>query len=97
MNIEAILEEHTHHFLQGLKTEYDGDKEAVFIIQKYIVDKTITDADEHILKTQLMDSLKIVGIGVPFALIPGASVLLPIIIKIAAKHNIDLMPTAFDK
>lgn len=95
MNIEAILEEHAHHFLQGVKTEYNGDKDAAAIIRKFLKEGKITDEEDHILKTQLMDSLKIVGIGVPFALIPGASIVMPILIKVASKHNIELMPAAF--
>jgi len=95
MNIEAILEEYAHHFLQGVKTEYHGDKEAAAIIHKFLKEGKITDEEDHILKTQLMDSLKIVGIGVPFALIPGASIVIPILIKVASKHNIELMPAAF--
>ena len=95
MNIEVIIEEHAHHFLQGIKTEYNGDKEACAIIQKYIREGKISDEEEHLLRGQLMDSLKIVGIGVPFVMIPGASILMPILIKIAGKHNIQLMPSAF--
>ncbi len=95
MNIEGIIEEHVHHFLENVKTEYDGDKEAAGIIRRYIEDGKITNDDEHVLKTQLMDSLKIVGIGIPFVLIPGASILMPIILRVAAKHNINIMPVAF--
>lgn len=95
MNIEMIIEEHAHHFLHGIRAEYNGDKEACSIIRKYIREGKISNDEEHILKVQLMDSLKIVGIGVPFVLIPGASILMPILIKIADKHNIQLMPTAF--
>ncbi|WP_256371696.1 hypothetical protein [Flavobacterium sp. YO12] len=36
------------------------------------------------------------GIGIPFVLLPGASVLLPILIKAAHKYNIQLMPSAFN-
>lgn len=95
MQIETILEEHVHHFLRGVHKEYDGDKEALIIIRTYIKDGKITEENETILKTQLMDSLKILGVGIPFALIPGASILMPIIIKVAEKHNIDLLPSAF--
>lgn len=95
MNIEAIIEEHAHHFLQGVKAECQGDKEATAIIHKYLKEGNISEDEEQLLKTQLMDSLKIVGIGVPFALIPGASVMMPILIKVAGKHHINLMPSAF--
>lgn len=95
MEIITILESHMHHFLHGLKTEAKGEREAVLIIIKYIREGKITAEEDHILKTQVMDSLKILGIGVPFILIPGASVLMPILIKVASKHNIELMPSAF--
>lgn len=95
MNIETTIEENAHHFLQGLKTEYDGDKEALLIIRQYIADGKINAQQDHVLKTQLADSLKILGVGIPFVLIPGASILMPILIKVAAKYNIELMPSAF--
>lgn len=95
MNIEAIIEEHAHHFLKGLRTEYSGDKEALLIIREYIAGGTISVEQDHVLKMQLADTLKIVGIGVPFVLIPGASIIMPILIKVAARHNIELMPAAF--
>ncbi len=95
MKIVATIEEHIHHFLLDIKAEWHGDKEAAFIIQKYIREGKISDEEDKILRTQLMDSLKIIGIGIPFVLIPGASILMPIIIKVAGKHNIELMPSAF--
>ena len=95
MEIITILESHMHHFLHGLKTEAKGEREAALIIVKYIREGKISAEEDHILKTQVMDSLKILGIGVPFVLIPGASVLMPILIKVASKHNIELMPSAF--
>ena len=95
MSIEKTIEENIHHFLLGLKTEGKGDKEAVLIIQKYVKEGEITHEEEHILKTQLFDSHKMVGIGVPFLLMPGASILMPILIKVAQNHNIELMPSAF--
>jgi hypothetical protein len=96
MKIEATIEENVHHFLKELRIEGQAEKEAVLIIRKYIREGKISEEEEHVLKTQLSDSFKIIGIGVPFVLIPGASVLIPIIIKIAAKHNIELMPSAFN-
>lgn len=95
MKIEEVIEAHAHHFLLGMKAEYNGDKEAGTIIRKYIEGNKISEEEDHILKTQLMDSLKIIGVGVPFVLIPGASILIPILVKVASKHNITLMPAAF--
>ena len=95
MKITQTIEEHAHHFLKGLKAEGRAEKEAALIIGKYIRHGAITEEEEHIVKVQLVDSLKIIGIGVPFVQIPGASILMPILVKVAEKHNIELMPSAF--
>lgn len=96
MQIETTIEENIHHFLLDLKKEGQGEKEAGLIIQKYMINGKINDEEENILKTQLFDSFKIIGIGIPFLLLPGASVLMPILIKVADKYNIELMPSAFN-
>ena len=90
------IETSAHHFLQSIKIEYEGTKEAGVIVRKYMKGEKITIEEEHVLKTQLADSLKIIGIGIPFVLVPGASILMPILIKVAEKHNIELMPSAFN-
>lgn len=96
MEIETIIEENVHSFLFDLKKEEEGEKEAGLIIQKYIKNDKISNEEENVLKKQLFDSLKMLGIGIPFVLLPGASVLLPILIKVAHKYNIQLMPSAFN-
>jgi len=83
-------------FLQEAATEYNGEKHAVLIIRKYVQDGQINAEEEIILKTQLLDSLKIIGVGIPLSVLPGASIIIPILIKIAKQHNINLMPSAFN-
>ena len=90
------MEEHVHHFLKDVNVEYREDQRALEVIRKYIRKGVITSDDEHLLKMQFSDSLKIIGIGVPFVLIPGASILMPIILKVAEKHHINILPAAFD-
>ena len=85
-----------HHFLHCIRLEYDGTREAGAVVRKYMKEGKITPEEEHILKSQLVDSLKVVGVVVPFVLIPGASILIPILIKVAARHNIELLPAAFN-
>lgn len=41
--------------------------------------------EEKHLKTQVADVFKILGIGVPFMIIPGATLLIPFILKAAKK------------
>ncbi len=82
-------------FLTGIKNEAAGTKETSRIIYKFISQQKITKEDEKHLKTQVYDIFKIVGIGVPFMLIPGATLLIPFIIKVAEKKGIDLVPSNF--
>lgn len=96
MKIIKTIEDSAHHFLIDIKKEASETKEATLIIEKYIKVGNITDKEEVLLKTQLIDSLKIVGVIIPFVLIPGASILMPILIKVAKKHDINILPTAFN-
>lgn len=91
------IEDSSSKFFSSLKTEALETKEATIIIQKYIKYGKISDEEEKMLKEQMVDSLKLIGVVVPFVLIPGASILLPIIIKVANKHNIQILPSSFNK
>ncbi len=82
--------------LVGLKTETVETKQASIIAFKYVSKGKITKEEEHELRQQVYDILKTLGIAVPFALIPGASVLIPFLVKIAQKKGINLLPSAFN-
>lgn len=82
-------------FLVGVKNEAIDTREASFIIGKYLVKQKISKTEERILKKQVADLFKIVGIGIPFILIPGATLLIPFIIKVADKKGINLIPSNF--
>lgn len=83
--------------LIGLKTETVETKQASRIAIKYISKGVITKQEEIELRQQVYDILKTLGIAVPFALIPGASLLMPFLIKIAKKKGVNLLPSAFNK
>ncbi len=82
-------------FLSGLKNEAVDTKETSRIILKFVAKQTITKKEEKHLKTQVYDVFKILGIGIPFMIIPGATLLIPIILKAAEKKGIDLIPSNF--
>ena len=83
-------------FLIGVKNEAFDSKETTRIIAKFVVKQTITKDEEKHLKTQVFDVFKILGIGVPFMLIPGATLLIPFVLKAAEKKGIDLYPSNFN-
>lgn len=86
----------TKKFLENISNEAAETKEAAVILRKYIITGKITPEDELIFKNQLIDVFKALGIGIPFILIPGASILLPFIIKLADKFNINIFPSSFN-
>ena len=83
-------------FLIGVKNEATDSKESTRIIVKFVLKQQITKEEEKHLKTQVYDVFKILGIGVPFMLIPGATLLIPFILKAAEKKGIDLYPSNFN-
>jgi len=96
MHIDVLkqhIEDCGHHLVISIHKEEANVKEVGVIIRKYVHTGTITEEEEHLLKVQVADTLKIIGIVVPFVLIPGASIIIPILIKVASKHNINLMPS----
>ena len=82
-------------FIVGVKNEAVDTKEASRIIIKYLSQQEITKKEEKHLKNQVFDLFKIVGIGIPFMLIPGATILIPFILKAAEKKGVDLFPSNF--
>jgi len=85
-----------NEFLIGLKNEATDSKETSRIIYKFVLEQKITKHEEKQLKTKMADMFKIIGIGVPFMIIPGASILIPFLLKIAEKNGIDLYPSNFN-
>lgn len=84
-----------NYFFNGVKNETLSTKESTKIIGKYVATQKISKEDEKHLRTQVYDIFKILGIGIPFVLIPGASLLIPFLLKAAEKKGIDLIPSNF--
>ncbi len=84
-------------FSKNLGTEAKETAEASKILYKFVKSGKVSKEEEMELRTQVYDLLKMVGIGIPFFMIPGSSLLLPFLIKIASKYDINLLPTSFTK
>jgi len=84
-------------FLDNVKQEASEFKEAGEILKKYASKEGITKEEGEKFREQFIDTLKILGIGIPFTIIPGASVLLPIVLSVAKKYNIDILPSSFSE
>ena len=84
-------------FFKNLNNEAKDTMEASKLVYKYMKEGSLDKEEEKELKLQFYDLLKIMGIGVPFVMIPGASILIPFLLKIAQKAGVDLIPRSFRK
>ena len=82
-------------FVSKMGTEAKETREASKVVVKFLKEGKVSKEEEHELKTQIYDLFKMAGIGIPFMLIPGSTLLMPFLIKLANKGGIDLLPSAF--
>ena len=84
------------NFLKKSRQEVKEYKEAGQILKNFIKTGKVSKEDSKKVYLQLLDTFKIGG-NVSIWLIPGGSLLLVILIKLAEKWNINLLPTSFGK
>lgn len=82
-------------FLKRLKKEGAETSEAAKILSRYASGEKVSKEDMEKFRNQLIDVVKIIGIGIPMAVIPGSTLLLPLVLKVAKKYNIDVRPSSF--
>lgn len=83
-------------FAKDLGNEAKETHQASKILVKFLKEGSVSPDEEKELKTQVYDLFKMVGIGIPFFMIPGSTLLLPFLIKIANRYGVNLLPTSFD-
>ena len=84
-------------FFGNLNEEAKETQQASKVLVKYLKNGKISKEEEKELRTQIYDLLKVMGIGVPFVMIPGSTLLIPFLLKVAEKHGVNLLPSAFTK
>lgn len=77
----------------AISNEKAQTKEMWAIYQKYLR-KEATPEEIKIANTQFMDIVKAAGLAALLP-IPGSSLLIPILVKIAKKFNVELLPDSF--
>lgn len=88
-----MTQEQGQLFFNILKKEYGDTKDLLPILQKFIKGETLTPQEKKAFQTQMKDTLKLMGLGTIAAIpIPGTMLLIPVIVQLAKKFNIDLLP-----
>lgn len=80
-------------FFDTIKKEYGDTKDLLPIIQKFILSGNLTQEEKKKFRKQMNDTLKLLGLGAIAAIpIPGTMIMIPIIIELAKKFKINLLP-----
>jgi|LakMenE18May11ns_1017448.scaffolds.fasta_scaffold9957195_2 hypothetical protein len=80
-------------FFGTLKKEYGDTKDLLPIIRKFIKTGKLTDEEKKTFRKQMKDNLKLLGLGAIAAIpLPGTMLMIPVIIELAKKVNINLLP-----
>ncbi len=83
-------------FLNKLGEEGKKTSEASIILARYAKGDKVSKEDMDKFRNQIVNVVKMLGLGA-FIIVPGSSILLPLIIKIAKKYNINILPSSFNK
>jgi hypothetical protein len=91
--LSNMTQEQGQLFFDILKKEYGDTKDLLPIIQTYIKTGKLSNEDKKKFQQQMRDTLKIMGLGAIAAIpIPGTMLLIPVIVQMAKKMNINLLP-----
>lgn len=82
-------------FLNKLGEEGKKTSEASIILARYAKGDKVSKEDMDKFRNQIVNVVKMLGLGA-FIIVPGSSIL-PLIIKIAKKYNINILPSSFNK
>ena len=92
-----MTQEQGQLFFTILKKEYGDTKDLLPIIQKYVKTKSLSNREKVIFRKQMTDLLKVAGLGaiaaIPF---PGTMLMIPVIVQLAKKFKINLLPEGFN-
>ncbi len=80
-------------FINKFKEHLEKNDEAKDILFKYISNKEVSQEEIDFMKSQSIELIKSLGIGIPTILIPGGLALLAFIIWLSKRFKIDILPS----
>ena len=80
-------------FINKFKEHLEKNDEAKDILVKYITNKEVSQKEIEFMKSQSIELIKSLGIGIPTILIPGGLALLAFIIWLSKRFKIDILPS----
>lgn len=80
-------------FFDIVQKEYGDTKDLMPILRKFISGATLSPREKVMFQKQMKDTLKLLGLGAIAAIpIPGTMLLIPVVVQLAKKFNINLLP-----
>lgn len=80
-------------FFDIVQKEYGDTKDLMPILRKFISGATLSEREKVMFQKQMKDTLKLLGLGAIAAIpIPGTMLLIPVVVQLAKKFNINLLP-----
>lgn len=80
-------------FFDIVQKEYGDTKDLMPILRKFIRGATLSPREKVMFQKQMKDTLKLLGLGAIAAIpIPGTMLLIPVVVQLAKKFNINLLP-----
>lgn len=83
-------------FSRRVLLEARETRAALKLLKRQTRGDELSEEEERALKSQMFDVVKIVAVGIPFLVIPGASIVLTVLIVYLRRRNINILPSSFD-
>ena len=87
------IKESVEKFLKILKEEIKQKNKLKKIFIKYARNIPITPSEQQLVREELLDLLKILGMST-FFILPGSMLVIPFIIKLCNKYNVNIIPNS---
>jgi nicotinamide mononucleotide adenylyltransferase len=92
--ISKLSKEQFVRMVSIIKKEYSDTKGLYPIMKKWAKRQPITAEEKKIFKTQMIDCMKLIGLGSIAALpFPGTTALIPVIVSVGKKYGVNMLPT----
>ena len=90
----SLMVEETKEFLLRFKQELEQSAEGTALLAKMATGENLTPDESTFLKNQLVDIGKVIPL-LGLIVLPGGSIAVMVLVKLAAKLGVDLLPSSF--
>ena len=82
-------------FFNNWRKKANETKQASYLLVKFINEGKLSKSEKKRVKASILRGVKLMGLGIPFFIIPFASVLVPFSFNLSTKFGMDILPISF--